>query len=57
MLYDSVINCKLVARDSGGILELSQRGKRVVISILEIPGLYRYPTCDCKVSKQGSIPC
>jgi hypothetical protein len=37
MLYDSVIRCKLDARDSRVILGLSQRGKKVRISILEIP--------------------
>ena len=40
MLYDSVINYKLDARDSRDILGLSHRGKKVKISILEIPLYY-----------------
>jgi len=40
MLYDSVIRRNFDVRDSQDILGLSQRGKKVRISILEIPVCY-----------------
>jgi hypothetical protein len=45
MLYDSVISCKLDTRDSQEILGLSQMGKKVGISILEISVCYRWMLC------------
>ena len=53
MLYDSVISCKLDARDSQDILGLLQMGKRIGVSILEIPVCYRkdrvgYFMMNCK---------